>query len=183
MVNSWLVVIGIEQFGFGTCLPGDEQAGFARTHGWSFYADIWCWCNTCERGSFDQTIRLWALPTGNCIRVLRGPTGGVWSVALSPDGQVFASGSGSRTVRLWNLLPGSCLKVLHEHTSWLTSVIFSSNGQVVVSGTDDWLGSWRRRTAKFCTSWVGCPRSAWRTKPRCRGRGNELSEATVDSLI
>jgi hypothetical protein len=25
MVNSWLVVIGIEQFGFGTCLPGDEQ--------------------------------------------------------------------------------------------------------------------------------------------------------------
>ncbi len=97
--------------------------------------------NSCSCGSFDQTIRLWALQTGSCIRVLRGPKGGVWSVALSPDGQILASGSGDRTVRLWNLLPGSCLKVLHEHTSWLTSVIFSSNGQVVVSGTDDRLGS------------------------------------------
>ena len=97
--------------------------------------------NSCEGGSFDQTIRLWILQTENCIRVLRGHTGGVWSVALNPDGQILASDSGSRTVRLWNLQTGSWLKVLHEHTSWLTSVIFSLNCQGVVSGTDDRLGS------------------------------------------
>ena len=155
MVNGWLVVIGIEQFGFGMCKPAmvsgfceDTRVEFLRWH-------LMLMVNSCERGSFDQTIRLWVLQTGNCIRVLRGHTGGVWSVALNPDSQILASGGGDRTVRLWNLLPGSCLKVLHEHTSWLTSVIFSSNGQVVVSGTDDRLGSWRYRTAKFARSGSG----------------------------
>jgi WD40 repeat protein len=75
--------------------------------------------------------------TGECLRVLRGHTGGVWSIAISPDGQIWASGSGDRTVRLWNLQTGDCVQVLHDHTSWVSSVLFSSDGQFLVSGSDD----------------------------------------------
>ncbi|MEG4518497.1 MULTISPECIES: WD40 domain-containing protein [unclassified Microcoleus] len=71
------------------------------------------------------------------VKVLRGHTGGIWSVAVCLDNQLLASGSGDRTIRLWNLQTGSCLNVLHKHTSWVTSVSFSPDGQFLISGSDD----------------------------------------------
>ena len=88
-------------------------------------------------GSLDQTIRLWDLQTGESLQVLRGHTGGVWSLAFSPDGQTLVSGSDDQTIRLWNLQTGQCFQVLHEHTSWVSSLVFSADGQILVSGSHD----------------------------------------------
>ncbi|WP_445243603.1 WD40 repeat domain-containing protein [Microcoleus sp. Pol8_D1] len=88
-------------------------------------------------GNFDRTIRVWNLQTGESVKILRGHTGGIWSVAVCLDNQLLASGSGDQTIRLWNLQTGSCLNVLHEHTSWVTSVSFSPDGQFLISGSDD----------------------------------------------
>src|SRR5262249_51194011 len=38
-------------------------------------------------GSNDETMRLWDLETGRCLRVLEGNTGNVESVVRSPDGR------------------------------------------------------------------------------------------------
>ncbi len=45
-----------------------------------------------------------------------GHTGDVWSVAVSPDGSLLASGSHDQTLRLWNLLTRENLLTLFHGT-------------------------------------------------------------------
>jgi WD40 repeat protein len=54
-------------------------------------------------GSWDRTIRLWALPSGIERAVLLGHQGVVQALAVSPDGQWLASGGTDQTIRLWEL--------------------------------------------------------------------------------
>ena len=49
-------------------------------------------------GSGDRMVKLWNLATGKLLSSLRGHTGGVYTVAWSPDGKTLASGSDDRTV-------------------------------------------------------------------------------------
>ena len=67
-------------------------------------------------GSEDQTVRLWEVRSGRCLRVLEGHTARVRSVAWSADGQHALSGSADKTVRLWEVQSGRCLQVLEGHT-------------------------------------------------------------------
>ncbi|MFL9458636.1 MULTISPECIES: WD40 repeat domain-containing protein [Nostocales] len=96
-------------------------------------------------GSHDQTIRVWDVQTGECLKVLQGHIGAIWTVACapstdsanSPNGGILASGGDDQTVRLWDLQTGHCLHILDEHNGWVRSVIFNSDGQILFSGSDD----------------------------------------------
>ena len=54
-------------------------------------------------GSADQTVRLWEVRSGRCLRVLEGHTAGVWSVAWSADGHLALSGAWNGVARVWSL--------------------------------------------------------------------------------
>lgn len=56
-------------------------------------------------------MRLWSVAEGRSLRVLKGHSGGVWSVAFSPDRGILASSSEDGTVRFWNTKTGACLAV------------------------------------------------------------------------
>ena len=52
-------------------------------------------------GSYDRTIRLWNIATGEQLRTLEGHSYSITSVAVSPGSTTIASGSVDGTVLLW----------------------------------------------------------------------------------
>jgi WD40 repeat protein len=51
--------------------------------------------------SDDETIKLWAVETGECIRTFTGQSDWVQSVVFSPDGKSIAVASENETIKLW----------------------------------------------------------------------------------
>lgn len=69
---------------------------------------------------------------------LRGHDKPVASVAVSPDGDTFASGSEDNTIFLWSLSSSQPLgPPLAGHDGWVNSLAFGPNGQTLVSGGAD----------------------------------------------
>ncbi|KIJ90128.1 hypothetical protein K443DRAFT_686942, partial [Laccaria amethystina LaAM-08-1] len=71
------------------------------------------------------------------LKVLKGHTSWVTSVAFSRDGKQIVSGSQAKSVRVWDASTGNELKVLKGHTDRVTSVAFSPDGKQIVSGSND----------------------------------------------
>jgi WD40 repeat protein len=90
--------------------------------------------------SWDKTLRLWELSTGQTTRRFVGHTGDVLSVSFSADNRQIVSGSRDRTIKLWNTL-GDCKYTITDkgHTDWVSCVRFSpnpSNPVIVSAGWD-----------------------------------------------
>jgi len=54
------------------------------------------------------------LNNGRCLKILRGHSNCVWSVAFSPDGGSVASGSDDGMMKLWDVQTGECIKTLRS---------------------------------------------------------------------
>jgi len=68
---------------------------------------------------------------------LRGHTGNVWTVAISPDGSQVVSGSTDRTIRIWDVQTRRETHKLDGHENSVNYVAFSSDGHWIASGSDD----------------------------------------------
>ena len=87
-------------------------------------------------GSWDKTLRLWDLSTGNTTRRFESHTKDVMSVAFSADNRQIVSGSRDKSIKLWNTL-AQCKYTIQEegHSDWVSCVRFSPNNQnpIIVS--------------------------------------------------
>ncbi|QMS89862.1 WD40 repeat domain-containing protein [Nostoc edaphicum CCNP1411] len=96
-------------------------------------------------GSWDQTIKIWQLETGELLHTLKGHRDRVYAIALSPNGQIIASGSADKTIKLWHLQTGELLGTFTGHGNIVTALAFTASGEMLVSGSlDKTIKIWQR---------------------------------------
>jgi WD40 repeat protein len=88
-------------------------------------------------GSYDKTLRVWDLESGQTLRTRQGHTKSVTAVALTPDGLCGVSCSGERNLRVWDLESSEPLRTLQGHTNSVYAVALTPDGRRVVSGSHD----------------------------------------------
>ncbi len=95
--------------------------------------------NKLASSSFDRTIKLWDVDTGECFQTLEGHTGRVREVSWSPNGQFIASGSDDKTIRIWEVATGRLYYIIPMMGVCFT-IVWSPDSQVLAAGgmRDDW---------------------------------------------
>ena len=88
-------------------------------------------------GHDDNALRVWELPSGRLLHVLKGHSRRITCVAFSPDGRTIASGGEDRSVRLWDAATGQPRLTFTGHTDELGAVVFTPDGKTVISGGHD----------------------------------------------
>jgi WD40 repeat protein len=81
-----------------------------------------------------------ALNKNNLIAELRGHTGAITSLDISPDGEFLASGGRDKTIRIWSLPEGEQVGILEGHEDWVNDIEFSPDGKLLVSAGGDTKG-------------------------------------------
>ncbi|KAF3769495.1 sulfur controller-2 protein [Cryphonectria parasitica EP155] len=88
---------------------------------------------TLATGSYDNTIKIWNLETGEEVRTLTGHTRGIRSLQM--DNHKLLSASLDGTVKIWNWRTGQCVRTLSPHSDGVISAHFQ--GDVMASGSID----------------------------------------------
>lgn len=89
--------------------------------------------NVLATGSYDTTIKIWNIETGEEIRTLRGHTSAVRTLQF--DGNKLISGSLDNTIKIWNWQTGECVNTLQYHTGGVITLHFE--GKYLASGSTD----------------------------------------------
>lgn len=98
-------------------------------------------CDTLVSGSYDTTVRVWKISTGELIHRLSGHSQKVYSVVLDYDRNRCMSGSMDNLVKVWSLETGNCLFNLEGHTS-LVGLLDLKDDRLVSAAADSTLRVW-----------------------------------------
>ncbi|KAF7349698.1 Wd-40 repeat protein [Mycena sanguinolenta] len=85
--------------------------------------------------SWDRTVRIWSMESGEALRVLSRADGQSWAGAFSPDGDVIAAGAGDGMVRIWGVDTGQLLFTFSGFGGWVRSLAFSPDGLQLAAGS------------------------------------------------
>ncbi|KAJ4381746.1 SCF ubiquitin ligase complex subunit cdc4 [Didymella sp. IMI 355093] len=97
--------------------------------------------DTLVSGSYDCTVRVWRISTGETLQRLQGHTQKVYSVVLDHDRNRCISGSMDNLVKVWSLETGQCIFTLEGHTS-LVGLLDLSHERLVSAAADSTLRIW-----------------------------------------
>lgn len=87
---------------------------------------------------FDETVRIWDVKTGKCLKILPAHSDPVSAVHFNRDGTVIVSGSYDGLCRIWETSTGSCLKTLiDDDNPPISYAQFSPNGKYILAATLD----------------------------------------------
>ncbi|KAL9063558.1 MAG: hypothetical protein Q9157_008183, partial [Trypethelium eluteriae] len=103
--------------------------------------------DTLVSGSYDCTVRVWRISTGELVHRLQGHSSKVYSVVLDHARGRCISGSMDNQVKVWSLETGTCLFNLDGHSS-LVGLLDLSHGRLVSAAADSTLRIWDPETGQ-----------------------------------
>ncbi|KAI5460466.1 WD40-repeat-containing domain protein [Mariannaea sp. PMI_226] len=103
--------------------------------------------DTLVSGSYDSTVRVWRISTGESLHVLHGHSQKVYSVVLDHERNRCISGSMDSLVKIWDLATGACLYTLEGH-SLLVGLLDLRDERLVSAAADSTLRIWDPETGK-----------------------------------
>lgn len=101
--------------------------------------------DTLVSGSYDYTVRVWKMSTGETRHQLTGHTAKVYSVVLDVQRNRCVSGSMDYLVKVWDLQTGTALYNLEGHTS-LVGLLDLNADRLVSAAADATLRIWDPET-------------------------------------
>ena len=102
---------------------------------------IAAYADTLVSGSYDCTVRVWKISTGETVHRLQGHTQKVYSVVLDHVRNRCISGSMDNLVKIWSLDTGSVLFTLDGHSS-LVGLLDLNCERLVSAAADSTLRIW-----------------------------------------
>ena len=97
--------------------------------------------DTLVSGSYDNSVRVWKISTGELLHRLQGHTAKVYSVVLDYKRGRCISGSMDNYVKIWDLETGTCLYTLEGHDS-LVGLLDLKDDRLVSAAADGTLRIW-----------------------------------------
>uniref|UniRef100_A0A670XTW5 Apoptotic protease-activating factor 1 n=1 Tax=Pseudonaja textilis TaxID=8673 RepID=A0A670XTW5_PSETE len=87
--------------------------------------------------SFDGTVKVWNILTGELEKDLTCHEDAVLSCAVSPDATIFSTTSADKTAKIWSFRNPSALHTLSGHKDCVRCCTFSLKNELLATGDDD----------------------------------------------
>lgn len=87
----------------------------------------------------DKVVCAWWTSNGERLGIYQGHQGAVWTVDVSPNARLLATGSADNTIKLWDIPTGECVKTWELPTA-IKRVEFSEDGLQLLAVTEKRMG-------------------------------------------
>lgn len=87
--------------------------------------------------SFDGTVKVWDLETGQKLQDIDAHRGAILSCHVSPDGSLFTTTSADKTAKVWRCGTWDHVHTLTGHSECVRSCRFSWDGRRIATGDDN----------------------------------------------
>lgn len=128
-------------------------------------------------GSYDSTIKIWKIETGELLKTLSGHTKGIRSLAF--DSQKLITGGLDSTIKVWNYHNGQCISTYRGHDDAVLSVDFLN--RTIVSGSADHTVKVWHVDSRTCYTLRG--HTDWVNSVKIHPESNTIFSASDDTTI
>lgn len=87
--------------------------------------------------SYDETIRLWDIASGNEVHCYKGHGNWVKAISFSRDGKKFVSCSLDGNAKVWDTNSGKQLINFPDHQTTIQAIAYSPTANRAISGSED----------------------------------------------
>jgi len=114
------------------------------------------------------------------LRIFKGHSDLVLSVAFSSDGKYILSGSDDKTLKLWDIETGREIRTFKGHLNYVRAVAFDPDGKYAISGSfDDTVRLWNVSTGREIRTFRG--HSRWVTSVTFSPDGKFIISGSLDN--
>jgi WD40 repeat protein len=119
------------------CFGGEPKERILLPHSNSVISVVFTLDGKTLISSDNKSIRLWDVASRKTKATFTKDDSGPKGVAVSPNGELLASGNWDTTVRLWEIASGMEIATIRGHTGPVLRVAFSPDGLLLASGARD----------------------------------------------